>query len=192
MGYELVVDFFPWSRAVKLAKSKESKYAGYMPEYYAKDIEEEFIFSDTMGLGPLGFVQKKSLPFSWDSLDDLENIVIGTVQDYVNTEEFDKRAADGRIKIQTVVTDRLNVRMVAAGRIPLAVIDKNVFAYLLDNDESLTKYKHLVEFNSRLLEDKKLYICFRKGPEGEKLVRIFNEGVKKIDVSEIMSTHLNQ
>jgi len=191
MGYELVVDFFPWSRAVKSAKDKDSKYAGYFPEYYAKEIEQEFIFSDEMGSGPLGFVQKKSEPISWTNLDNLSQYNIGTVQDYVNTEEFDQRAADGKIKVKPVISDLHNIRKIAAGRIDLAVIDKNVLSYLLKTEPKLSKIKGELEFNSKLLANKKLYVCFRKGPEGERLTKIFNEGIKKIDVDKIMTKHLN-
>jgi len=190
VGYELVVDFFPWSRAVKSAKDKDSKYVGYFPEYYAKEIEQEFIFSDEMGSGPLGFVQKKSSPINWSNLDDLSQYNIGTVQDYVNTAEFDQLAASGKIKVKTVISDLHNIRKLAAGRINMAVIDKNVLSYLLKTESKLSKIKNEVEFNAKLLENKKLYVCFRKGPEGERLTKIFNEGIKKINVDKIMAEHL--
>ena len=34
MGYELKVSFYPWSRAVALAKDSSSKFSGYFPEYF--------------------------------------------------------------------------------------------------------------------------------------------------------------
>jgi len=191
MNYELVVDFYPWSRAVNNAKDKESKYVGYFPEYYAKEIEQEFIFSDEMGSGPLGFVQKKSNSIKWKNLDDLSQYNIGTVQGYVNTEEFDRNAANGKIKVQTVISDLQNIQKVAAARIDLAVIDKNVLSYLLKSEPKLSQLKDELEFNSKLLANKKLYICFKKGPEGEHLTKIFNEGIKKIDVDKIMTEHLS-
>lgn len=33
MGYQLEVEFYPWSRAVALA-TRDKKYAGYFPEYW--------------------------------------------------------------------------------------------------------------------------------------------------------------
>ncbi|WP_274053276.1 hypothetical protein [Thalassomonas haliotis] len=62
MGHELVVDFYPWSRAVKLAADPNAKYAGYFPEYrYATSL---FEFSDAMGQGPLGLMEKAVLPLT--------------------------------------------------------------------------------------------------------------------------------
>ncbi len=189
MGYDLQVDFYPWSRAVNLAESEDNKYAGYFPEYYSADIAKNFIFSEPMGNGPLGFVENVSKPVTWNHLKDLSSYSIGVVQDYVNTQEFDEKVASGEIKAQTVISDKNNMLKVAHGRIDLAVVDKNVMAYLFATDNQLQPLKDNVQFNRTLLEDKKLYICFKKSQS--EVAKIFNEGVKKINVTEIMNQYLN-
>ena len=78
MGYTLHIEFFPWMRAIYYAK-REGKYAGYFPEYYAKAIEEQFLFSATIGASPLGFLERKDDPIAWQTLDDLKAITIGAV-----------------------------------------------------------------------------------------------------------------
>lgn len=191
VGYKLEVNFFPWSRAVFLAKQSGSGYAGYFPEYYSDSLKADFVLSEPMGNGPLGFVERKDSPVSWNSLDDLGNFKIGTVQDYINTEEFDKRAADGRLKVEPVPDDTTNLRKVAGKRMPLAVIDKNVMNYLLDNTPELGDAKSVLQFNSKILEDKKLYICFRNDAEGKAMAKLFNEGLAKIDVNAIMAKYLH-
>ncbi|GAA3928724.1 ABC transporter substrate-binding protein [Litoribacillus peritrichatus] len=189
-GYDLVVDFLPWSRAVNEAKDPSSKYSGYFPEYYSKGVEAEFVFSQEMGSGPLGFIQNTSNPVTWNSLDDLSNQIIGVVQDYVNTDDFDARVASGQQKTQAVTSDAINVRKVAGGRIPLAVIDQNVFQYLLKTDKSLKGASAKVEMNAKLLEDKKLFVCFKKTSDGKNMADIFNRGLSKINVDEIMKKYL--
>ena len=191
MGYELIVDFYPWSRAVRLAQDSDSKYSGYFPEYYSSSIEQDFIFSAPMGTGPLGFVESKSNPITWNTLKDLKASSIGTVQDYVNTETFDQMAANGELQVKPVISDLLNIKKVAAGRVDLAVIDKHVLGYLLRTEDSLKGVANKVQFNEKLLEDKQLFICFKKTDEGKELVKIFNEGLKKIDIAEVMSDHFN-
>jgi len=191
MGYELVVDFYPWSRAVRLAQESDSKYSGYFPEYFSSSIEQDFIFSAPMGSGPLGFVESKADPVTWSSLNDLKTSSIGTVQDYVNTEKFDQMAANGELQVKPVISDLLNIKKVAAGRVDLAVIDKHVLGYLLRTEDSLKGVANKVQFNEKLLEDKQLFICFKKTDEGKELVKIFNEGLKKIDIAEVMSDHFN-
>ena len=82
MGYDLVVDFYPWSRAVRLGLDKESKYQGYFPEYYSDELSHSCHFSEAVGSGPLGFAQLKSQPVKWQSLDDIAKLSrVGIVQD---------------------------------------------------------------------------------------------------------------
>lgn len=192
MGYELKVDFYPWSRAVNLAKDEGSKYAGYIPEYYSDAVAEEFHYSDVMGNGPLGFAQHADKPINWSSHDDLSNYSIGVVQDYVNEAEFDKRIADGRIKVQAVTSDATNLVKLVNGRIDMAVVDKNVMDYLIKTDKRLKNKGDKLQFNDKMLEDKKLYICFKKNAMGEELLKVFNEGLTKIDINAIMKEGMSQ
>lgn len=190
MGYELVVEFYPWRRAVQLAKNNP-RYDGYFPEYYDQDYEADFIFSEAMGSGPLGFAERKDKPITWNSLDDLRDISIGVVSDYVNTAEFDARMNDGRLKTSAAGSDLINLQKLSGGRIDLAVIDQHVLNYLLNTAPELKPIRDKIQFNGRLLEDKKLYICFKRGPRGEKLAEIFKQGLARIDVQAIMEQYMN-
>ena len=190
MGYELKVSFYPWNRAVALAKDTSSSVAGYFPEYYSDDIAKEFTFSEPMGTGPLGFAERKDKAVSWSTLDDLKAYSIGVVQGYVNTAEFDAMVASKAIKSSTTISDVNNLKKLVAGRIDLAVVDKNVMNFLLKTDKQLSGSAGKLQFNSTLLEDKKLYICFKNTAEGKKLADIYNQGLKKIDIKAIMAQHL--
>jgi polar amino acid transport system substrate-binding protein len=187
----LEVEFYPWQRAVKTGL-ETSGYAGYFPEYYSDELKDKCLFSEPMGASPLGFVERKDAPVTWNSLDDLAPVVIGTVNGYVNTDDFDKRAADGRIKVEAVVDDITNIRKVANERIRLAVIDRNVFEYLLASEPSLADIRARLQFNAHPLEVKKLYICFRKDPAGVAAKQRFDQGLGKIDVQAIMTDALRQ
>lgn len=185
MGYTLEVKFFPWERAVKMAQDPKSGFHGYFPEYHSDQVAKDFLLSQPIGSGPLGFVEQKSAPVTWTTVADLKGKTIGTVAGYVNTAEFDAKAAKGEFKAEAVVDDLTNVRKVAAGRIPLAVIDKHVLNYMLQSDPSLAAVKGKVQFNAHLLEDKALYIAFQRTPQGEASAKVINEGLKKIDVKAI-------
>ena len=189
MGYTLVVDFYPWSRAVNLAKD-DANYAGYFPEYFAEDIRKDFIFSASMGTGPLGFAERVDEPHPWKSLDDLSKLRVGVVQDYVNTEAFDTRVAQKKIQADVATSDAKNLLKLAGKRIDLAVVDHNVFNYLLQSTPELKDARTSLRFNDKLLEDKDLFICFKKGPEGEKWTKVFNEGLKKINAAAIFAQAL--
>lgn len=188
MGHELVVDFFPWSRAVKLVQQGDSKYLAYLPEY--KYETADFTFSDSLGQGPLGIVEKQDKKIAWEVIDDLTKFKIGVVQDYVNTTEFDEKVAAGTLKVEAVTSDAQNIQKVAAGRLDAAVIDSNVLRFLLANDKSLASAASKVAMNERLLETKDLYAAFKNTEDGAKWLAIFNEGLTKIDVDAIAGEHL--
>lgn len=190
MGYELVVEFYPWSRAVNLAKNNP-KYAGYFPEYFSEGGTKDWIFSESMGNSPLGFAQPANKPVSWSSMKDLEQYTIGVVRGYVNTAEFDSKVANGEIKAIPVTADMNNMQKVATGRIDMAVIDKNVMNYLFNNEPELKSLQGKASFNDKLLEDKTLHVAFKKSAKGEELSKVFNDGLKKIDVKAIMAKYLN-
>jgi polar amino acid transport system substrate-binding protein len=185
MDYKVEVVFYPWARAVDMAKEGKEGVMGYFPEYYSADIEKEFTYSNPIGSGPLGFAQNVAKPVNWTVLDDLAAMTIGVVRDYVNTEEFDIRVAQKKQNVQVVTSDSQNLQKVAAGRIPLAVIDKNVMNYLLQNDAALANIRTQVEFNPTLLEEKQLFVCFNQSAAGKQLAEDFAAGLKKIDISTI-------
>jgi polar amino acid transport system substrate-binding protein len=185
MGYQLKVTFLPWNRAVEDAKA-DAGVAGYFPEYDSVENRAAFAYSDALGSGPLGFVERKDAPVAWTTLADLQSKTIGVVNGYINTEAFDAMVAKRQLRVDPVVDDATNVVKVANGRMPLAVIDRNVLTFLVNNDKVVIPYRGAVQFNARILEDKKLFVCFKKGKVGEEWAKIFNEGLKKINAEKIL------
>jgi len=183
-GYNLQIDFFPWSRVIYNVK-ENNKYIGYFPEYYSESLKDDFYFSDPIDTSILGFVVRINSSISWEKLEELGNYKIGIIQDYINTEEFDKLIKSNSLVIESVISDLLNIRKVAGRRIDMAVIDKNVLKYYLDHERTLERIKKQVKFNEQILEEKNTYVCFSKNENGKKMLDIFNSGLKKLDVEKI-------
>ena len=110
------------------------------------------------------------------------------MKDYVNTADFDAMVASGQLKVSEVISDKNNIQKAAFGRIDLAVIDKNVLEYSVKTDPDLIKLKDKISFNDKLLENKKLFICFKKNKQA--MADIFNEGLTKIDAAKIQADYL--
>ena len=189
VGLGLEVEFYPWQRAVKTGL-EVAGYVGYFPEYFSDGLTSQCAFSEPAGESPLGFVERKDAPFAWSTLSDLGTVTIGTVSGYANTDEFDTLVAAGKIKAEAVVDDLTNLRKVANDRVRLAVIDRNVFEYLLASEPSLADVRGKLQFNARPLEVKKLYICFRKDAAGLAAKQKFDEGLSKITIQAIMNDGL--
>ncbi|MDQ7836385.1 MAG: transporter substrate-binding domain-containing protein [Humidesulfovibrio sp.] len=173
-GQDAKFEFMPWARVVAVAKKGEVD--GYLPEYYAKELEKDFLLSDPFPAGPLGFFKLKSKAITWKTLDDLKPYSIGVVRGYVNTAEFDARKD---LKKDEVDEDTLNLRKLVAGRIDLMVADKYVGLYLAKKDIPGDASK--IEFMSPVLENKELFVCFPKSKPGSKALRdAFNQGLSSM------------
>lgn len=188
MGYTVEFRFYPWNRAVKEAKDNPL-VDGYFPEYKSDDVAKTFLYSDSIDISPLGFVENKNNPIQWRSIDNLFPLRVGVVSGYVNTKALDDAIAQKRIHADISSDDITVLRKVAAKRLDLGVIDSNVMAFLLgrlDKDELvLKKFKADLQFNGKMLEDKTLHICFKKTPRGEELRQILNAGLKKVDSAAV-------
>ncbi|MFG7351678.1 transporter substrate-binding domain-containing protein [Shewanella oncorhynchi] len=183
MGHQLDVDFYPWSRAVKLTTMPNSDYIGYFPEYYVET--KKFIFSKPIGESPLGLVEKKSHPVSWNYIEDLNRYTLGVVKDYVNTQALDRMIVSGVQRTEAVTSDEHNVKKVAAGRIDAAVIDVNVLHYLL-KQKPLQPLATKLQINRQILANKQLYIAFRNTEEGRRWRDIVDQGLVQVDVETII------
>lgn len=189
MGYQLKIEFYPWARAVLLADT-HAGYAGAFPEYFSDVRKRQFILSAPIGHGPLALAQRRAHPVKWRTLDDLSRWTVGVVQGYVNTTEFDRRVAHKLQRVDASSSDTLNLNKLAVGRVDLAIVDPYVFDYLAGHDPMVAEAARQLEINPHLLENKDLYVAFKRSPEGERWERIFDAGLKKIDVPAIMRRYI--
>ncbi|HSB97289.1 MAG TPA: transporter substrate-binding domain-containing protein [Spongiibacteraceae bacterium] len=188
MGYAVDIDFYPWARATHLSES-DNDYAGVFPVYYSADRARRFNCSNPIGHSPLGFAERNDARVAWSVLGDLAPYKIGVVRDYVNTQALDDMVATGRLAVDVASNDAQNLQKLAHRRIDLAIVDRNVLDYLLKNTPELQGFNDL-RFNSRLLEDRKLYICFKRGGANDRVAARFNAGLQKIDVEAIIAQYM--
>jgi len=179
MGERVAISFYPWNRATALVRA-ESNFIGYFPEYMSKELEATCHLSDPIGSGPLGFAERSDAPVRWERLEDLARFKVGLVTGYVNSERFDERVRQGLQRVDYASSDKQNLLKLAAKRVPLALIDRRVFEYLVRHDSQLAAIGPELHFNPRLIEMKNLYVCFRRNAEGDRVRKLFNEGLRKI------------
>ncbi len=183
VGIEVKLEFMPWPRALKLGAEAKG-YAGYFPAYFSEERSRDSLISEQIGSSPLGMARLRSHSISWRTLDELAPYRIGVVDGYLNTADFDRRRADGRLHVDLAPSDESNLMKVAVKRVDLAVVDHHVFDHLIRNSAPLGQYASSLVFDGPLLEDKPLYVYFQRTPQGERLRALFNQGLSTIDVSE--------
>lgn len=179
-GVQVEIEFYPWARALHLART--GAVDGLMPEYFNPSREAEFEYSDAFPGGPLVLYKRRAhaIAFSTDpgkhqdaALRALKARRFGVVRGYLNTPVFD--AATYLIK-EEANDDATNLRKLVYGRIDLAVIDRRVAEHLIRTD--YPGYATQIEPMDPPLADIPLYIAFsRKAPRMRGSLAAFNKGL---------------
>jgi polar amino acid transport system substrate-binding protein len=182
-GVDVEIAFYPWARALHLARSGEVD--GLVPEYFDASREKDFAFSDPFPGGPLLLYKRKdaAIAFSADpvrepeaALRALKDYRFGIVRGYVNTPSFD---AAFYLSKDEASDDATNLRKLVFGRIDLAVIDGPVAEYLIRT--RYPSYAGKVERMLPALAEMPLYIAFsRKSPRMAQALASFNRGLQAI------------
>ncbi|EKE74887.1 substrate-binding periplasmic protein [Gallaecimonas xiamenensis] len=181
-GHQLEVHFLPWQRALLLV-NQDADYLAYGPEYQDVERDKGYYTSDSIASGPLGIAYRREKPLFWRSPSDLYPFRIGIVRDYVNTQSFDDAVAAGLQKVDLADSDRQNLLKLAYGRVDAVVVDGQVMAYWLAHDDKLKPFAEDLVMAPRLLEDKRLFLNFRRSPEGKRWRDILNQGLKALPLA---------
>ncbi len=191
-GYNNIeISFLPWSRALKELQNN-SDIAGCLLAYYSEDRTKIYHFSDPLTVAPIHFAFNKSHPVNWKNLSDLKAKRVGVVQDYVNTDELDELLSKKIIIADSATSDLNNIEKLARQRTDLAVIDKNVFTYLVKTAPELNDYRDELKLDARSLDDKKLYVLFSQNKKYASLIKDFNKGLKKINPAKMTKDYIDK
>lgn len=185
-GYDAQIRFYPWARALLLAR--EGKVAGLMPEYYDASRANEFAYSDGFPGGPVGFYARRDrqlrIPPSLATkpaaaLQTLKHLRFGVVRGYLNAPAFDTAPGLTRDEARDDLT---NLRKLYHGRVDAIVIDKHVAEHLLRT--AVPEFAGALEYLEPPLAQHSLYVAFsRTMPEHDTLRRAFNRGLEQLELS---------
>lgn len=194
-GYDVTVEFHPWSRDLDLAR--EGKVDGVFPAYHDPAREEYLLFSDSFAESPLGLYKMKTytlmpgtsgggyktgynMTFTVDpridpeeALRGLKDYKFGVVEGYVNTPAFD--AADDLTKVEAP-NDEENLRQLFSDEVQLIVIDRYVAQNIMAKKFPWRLGE--TEFMMPPLEVRPLYLGISKEtPDAERKLADFNAGL---------------
>ncbi|MDY0362875.1 MAG: transporter substrate-binding domain-containing protein [Desulforegulaceae bacterium] len=185
-GYKAHIEYMPWARTVEMTKNGE--FDGYLPEYYADTLNENFLVSKPFPGGPLVLFKLKSKNISYSKLEDLKLYNIGVVRGYVNTQEFDNASY---LKKDEAKDDLTNLKKLGAGRIDLMIADKFVGLYLIK--QKLPHYIEKIVPMEPVLEQKDLFLCISKKTKNPEIkLKAFNEGLDKMKEKKLLEEILKK
>ena len=179
-GMRVEIEFYPWARALHLART--GAVDGLMPEYFDASREGEFEYSAAFPGGPLVLYKRRgdAIAFATDPLRHQDAALralkvrrFGVVRGYLNTPVFD---AATYLTKEEANDDATNLRKLVYGRIDLAVVDRRVAEHLIRTQ--YPDYAGKIEPLSPALAEIPLFIAFsRKSPRKAQALAAFNRGL---------------
>lgn len=177
-GEEVRLGFFSWYRVARLL-DENTGFTASFPHYYSRERAARCHFSKPIGNSPLGLATRAGKRLQWAEVADLGRYRIGTVRSYVSVPALDRLIAARKIRTLNAVDDADNLRNLLAGKVDAAVIDRNVFAYLLRSDPFRGAATELL-LDPRVLAIHDLYMCFPRTETGRVARDRFNDGLVRL------------
>jgi polar amino acid transport system substrate-binding protein len=177
-GLRVQFGFFPWPRALMLAKIGD--WDGTVGWVVSPERSRDFIYSDPVIATETVFYHLKSWQFSWAGMADLKRYRIGVTQDYFYGDVFNAALAQGKFTVESVGRDEQNLTKLLGGRIDIFPIDKRVASTMLRQHFSATDIERFT-FDPKPVHTQPLHVMFGKAvPGNRQLADEFNKGLKKL------------
>lgn len=170
--------FLPPGRALLVAANGD--FQATLGWVKTEERERDFYFSEPIAEAPLVFFHLKNFPFSWNTYDDLEGVLIGTVIKYNYGDEFETALKAGKIQIDEAGKDESNFKKLLLGRNAITPVNLYVGYYLLQETFGPATAK-LFTHHPLPLKISVHHVLFPKAlKESFSRSVLFNQGLQKI------------
>lgn len=177
VGYEVKIDFMPWSRVMKSVETGE--YDMGFPAYFSEERTKTFDYTKEMLLAPLYLCKLKTKEIEYTDLESLKPYKIGIVNGYINSPEFDK--ADFLNK-KPANDDTINLKKLLGKRVDIISIDKFTAIHLSQTSVSGALGK--LDFMGLPLQEKTVHLLKAKSLKTElSFIADFESGLSKLKAS---------
>jgi polar amino acid transport system substrate-binding protein len=173
MGFEPVVEFLPWARAI--AEGRAGNCEVIAGVWHNTGREAWMAVSNPILENEIGLYKLDSDTFEYSGYESLraESMLVGGVKDYI----YPKGFKEAGIPIEEVTEDILNIKKLVSGRIRLALIDKRMGAYFAETLGVSAKIRWLATLD---LIPLKIGIMKNLGFEWERNLLDFNAELAKM------------
>ncbi len=188
-GVEVEFGYFPWARGYQMVK--DGVWDTTMPYYCSPEREKLFYCSDPIVNGEQVFFHRADYPFEWRSIDDLKGLSVGGTLGYYYGEAFEKAERDKLFKVQRIVSDETNFRVLMKGRIQVFPQDREV-GYAMVRRLFSEEERTLITHHSTAIHTKSLHLLFaRNNEKSKRYLDMFNRGLKRLQSTGELQGYLN-
>ncbi|QDK38193.1 ABC transporter substrate-binding protein [Bdellovibrio sp. NC01] len=187
MGYTLVIDFAPWTRA-KITAAKSDTIDGFFP-YSDQDVPN-FIYSDIVSETPWVIIQRKDKPIHWSKFSDLSPYTAGNVVGIELRPGIKELYEAKKLNIETTTSDVSNLLKLANKRVDMIFMDATVFQYSMAKEKELQPYRGKLEINAKPILVNKYGIALKNTPRNAAIMKEFNRHVNPQEFAKDVESYL--
>lgn len=178
-GVRVEYRFYPWKRAVYLARTGQSD--GSVAAVRTPEREKMFFYSNKpVFVTDRVFFYLKDTGFDWTNIDDLKNIRIGATQEYYYSHAFRKAENAGIITVERARNDSLNFRKLLRGRIDVFPVSREVGYSILKSEFGHEESKLVTHHPTPLTSSSFHVILSKKIVANEDTIEAFDKGLEKL------------
>jgi polar amino acid transport system substrate-binding protein len=171
-GYTTEYDQVPWARG--LLGLSDGRYDVLIDTWYSEERTHIGLFSKPFLINRLGFLKRKNSSISFVRLSDLYPYSVATVRGYAYSPEFDNNP---NMKKVPVASFSMALRMLAAGRVQLAVEDEFAARFALSRESA--DVRDSIDFLTVPLSENNLHILVSfKNPRYAEIVAKFDREIE--------------
>ncbi len=170
-GIKLLVEFYPWKRAQKIAKKDD--YVGFFPAW-PEEVGSGFVASPPIDWSTINILKRTTDTITFTSIDELfKNNKVGIIKTYVYPKAINDAMKKYPNNVDKSPSEVSLVKKLSRKRIKIAITDPNVMLFLA-NKEGIDNIEPDIE-----IMKKELVLAFRVGKDNEKRLKLLKKLLKK-------------
>lgn len=181
-GHEVMYTFLPWGRALEETRAGKwdgTAYWGHKPEH-----EQSFLLSDNVLTEQWVVLHRAALAVDWKQPEDLAAYTFGAVRTYTYTPEFHALFASGRLRVDWTPDDIALLQKLAAGRVDVVLLDRNVACTLIDQHLTGAQARTIRAHPRLITENFTTHLMLPKAlPQSAARLEAMNKGLAQLRAS---------
>ena len=177
-GVKVTYAFYPWNRSLEL--TRRGGIEATATWFESADRRADFHLSDPLIDSKFLLYFLNDKPVNWASIDDLHGLKIGATTGYFYGEAMANAEKSGAITVIRASSDETSLKNLLLGRLDAFPLEQNVATYMFANDLPAPDAAR-IGHNAVAVHSRPQYLLVsRKVPNGEALIRLFNQGLATI------------
>ena len=181
VGVEVEYGFFPWKRAMKLAR--EGRWDGSLVWFDTEERRANFFYTEPIVPATNSFFHLTSFEFHWRIFEDLKDLRVGGTSEYSYGKAFDAAETAGIFRTYRSISDEVGLTNLLKGRIDVFPGELLV-TYRQIRDTFSEQEAVLFTHHPKHISEPPLHLILSKTVPGNEQMRdLFNEGLKRFKAS---------